>query len=98
MWKLPCGVLTFDVNSSIDVLPTSSNLRRWGKHTLVNYQLCGKMVKQTLFHVLIHCKHTLDQGRMTWRHYSILNHITGFLKSALVGKSTVELYCGLDGL
>jgi hypothetical protein len=26
------------------------------------------------------------------------NHIAGCLKSALVGKSTVELYCDLDGL
>jgi hypothetical protein len=56
------------------------------------------MVKQTLFHVLVHCKHTLDQGTLTWRHDSVLNHIAGCLKSALVGKSTVELYCELDGL
>jgi hypothetical protein len=41
---------------------------------------------------------TLDQGRLTWRHNSILNHIAGCLKSALVGKSTVKLYCDLDGL
>jgi hypothetical protein len=56
------------------------------------------MVKQTLFHVLVHCKHTLNQERLTWRHNSLLNHIHGCLKFALVGKSTVELYCDLDGL
>jgi hypothetical protein len=56
------------------------------------------MVKQTLFHVLVHCKHTLDQGRLTWRYDSVLNHIAGCLKTALVGKSMVELYCDLDGL
>jgi hypothetical protein len=56
------------------------------------------MVKQTLFHVLVHCEHTLDQGRLTWRHDSVMNHIAGCLKSALVGKSTVELYCELDRL
>jgi hypothetical protein len=94
MWDLPRGVLKFAVNSSIDTLPTFTNLRRWGKCASVNCQLCGNMVKQTLFHVLIHCKHTLDQGRLTWRHDSILNHIAGCLKSALV----VELYCDLDGL
>jgi hypothetical protein len=85
------------VNSSIDLLPSFTNLR-WGKHTSVNCQLCGNMVKQTLFHVLVHCKHTLDQGRLTWRHNSVLNHIAGCVKSALVGKSLVELYCDLDGL
>jgi hypothetical protein len=65
MWDLPCGVLKFAVNSSIDTLPTFTNHRRWGKRSLVNCQLCGNMVKQTLFHVLVHCKHTLDQGGLT---------------------------------
>jgi hypothetical protein len=51
-----------------------------------------------LFHLLVHCKHSLDQGRLTWRHDSILNHFADCLKSALVGKSTVELYCDLDRL
>jgi hypothetical protein len=91
-------VLKFAVNSSIDTLPTLTNLRRWGKRASVDCQLCRNMVKQMLFHVLIHCKHTLDQGRLTWSHDSILDHIAGCLKSALVGKSTIELYCNLDGL
>jgi hypothetical protein len=98
MWDLPRGVLKFAVNSSIDMLPTFTNLRRWGKHASVNCQLCRNMVMYLLLHVLVHCKHTLDQGRLTWRHNSVLNHIVGCLKSALVGKSTVELYCDLDGL
>jgi hypothetical protein len=55
-------------------------------------------VRQTLFHVLDHCKHTLEKGRFTWRHDSVLNHIAGCLKSALMGKSTVKLFCDLDGL
>jgi hypothetical protein len=64
----------------------------------VTCQLCGNMVKQTLFHVLVHCKHTLDQGRLIWRHNYVLNHMASCLKSTLVAKSTVELYCELDGL
>jgi hypothetical protein len=79
-------------------MPTFTNLKRWGKHGLVNCQLSRNLVKQDLFHVLVHCKHTLDQERLTWRHNSVLNHIAVCLKSALVGKSMVELYCDLDGL
>jgi hypothetical protein len=60
MWDLPHGVFKFAVNSSIDTLPTFTNLRRWGKRASVNCQLCGNMVRQTLFHVVVHCKHTLD--------------------------------------
>jgi hypothetical protein len=95
---LPHVFLKFAVNSSIDTLPTFTNLRRWGKPTSVNCQLSGNMVKQMLFHVFLHCKHTLDQGRLTWSHDPVLNHIAGCLNSAPVGKSTVELYCDLDGL
>jgi hypothetical protein len=73
----------------LDTLPT---------FTILRGQLCGNMVKQMLFHVLVHCKHKLDQGRLTWRHNFVLNHIAGCLNSALVGKSTVELYCDLEGL
>jgi hypothetical protein len=98
MCDLSRGVLKFAVNSSIYLLPTFTNLRRWGKRASVNYYLCGNMANQMLFHVLVHCKHTLDQGRLTSRHDSVLNHIAGCLKSAFVGKSTVELYCDSNGL
>jgi hypothetical protein len=41
---------------------------------------------------------SIVNSHWTRRHDSVLNHIGGCLKSALVGKSTVELYCDLDGL
>jgi hypothetical protein len=41
MWNLPHGVLKFAVNSSIDMFPTFTNLRRLGKRASVNCQLCG---------------------------------------------------------
>jgi hypothetical protein len=65
---------------------------------LVNYHLFGDTVKQTLFHVLVHCYHTMGYGRMNWRHDFVLNHIAGCLKSALESLSTVEVYCNLEGL
>jgi hypothetical protein len=40
----------------------------------------------------------MDQGRMTWRHNSVLKHIAGCLKFALESLSTVEVYCNLKGL
>jgi hypothetical protein len=55
-------------------------------------------VKQTLFHVLVHCNYTMDQGRITWRHDSVLKHIAGCLKSAFECLHTVEVYCDLEGL
>jgi hypothetical protein len=55
-------------------------------------------VKQTFSHVLVHCNHTMDQRKMTWRHDSVLRHIAGYLKSALESLHTVEVYCKLEGL
>jgi hypothetical protein len=55
-------------------------------------------VKQMLFHVLVHCNHRMDQGRMTWRHDSVLKHIASCLKTALESRGTVEVYCNLEGL
>jgi hypothetical protein len=48
-------------------------------------------------HASVDCQQ-LDQGRLTWWHDSVLNHIADCLKSALVGKSTLELYCDFNGL
>jgi hypothetical protein len=98
MWNLPCGVLKFALNASIDTLPTFTNLKGWGKRASVSCHLCGNTVKQTLFHVLIHYNYTMDQGRMTWRHDSVLKHLAGCLKSALESLHTVEVYCDLEGL
>jgi hypothetical protein len=64
----------------------------------INCHLCGNTVKQTLFYVFVHCNHTMNQVRMTWRHDSVLKHIAGCLKSALKSLSTVEVYCNLEGL
>jgi hypothetical protein len=85
------------MNISHDTVPTFTKLRKWGRHASVNCHLCGNMVKQTLFHVLVHCKQTMDQER-TWKHNSVLNHTPSCLKSALVGQSTIELYFDSEGL
>jgi hypothetical protein len=98
MLHLPCGFLKFALNASIDTLPTLTNLKRWGKRASANCHLCENTVKQTLFHVLVHCNHTMDQGSMTWRHDSVLEDIAHCLKSALESLHTVEVYCELEGL
>jgi hypothetical protein len=87
MWNLHCGVLKFALNAGIDTLPTFTNLKRW-----------ENTVKPMLFYVLVHCNHTLDQGRLTWRHDSILKHIASCLKSTPESLNTVEVYCNLEGL
>ena len=60
------------LNASIDTLPTKVNLKQWGKVTS-DKCFCGQ--RQTLNHILNCCVVSLTQGRYTYRHDSILNHI-----------------------
>ena len=64
--------MKFLLNASIDTLPTKVNLKQWGK--ISNDKcFCGK--RQTLNHILNCCKKSLEDGRYTYRHDSILNYI-----------------------
>ena len=78
IYSLPRRVLSFAINSSIDTLPTFRNLKLWGKKMSSNCKLCGNT--QTLLHVLAGCKTMLDQGRYTWRHNCVLNHIEMYIR------------------
>ena len=72
IFNLPKGTMKWVLNSSINTLPTKTNLKQWGK--LVNDKcFCGQ--RQTLNHVLSCCKPALNQGRFTFRHDNILYYI-----------------------
>ena len=81
IYSIPQELLKFLLNFTHNVLPTSDNLRRWGK-TVVDLKccLCG-FSNPTLKHILNGCSMALKQGRYTWRHDSILQHLVENLKS-----------------
>ena len=72
IYNLPRGTMKWILNSSIDTLPTKVNLKQWGK---VNNDKCFCGQRQTLNHILNCCVVSLNQGRYTYRHDSILNYI-----------------------
>ena len=79
IYSLPRRVLSFAINASIDTLPTFRNLKLWGKKMSSNGKLCGNT--QTLLHVLAGCNTMLEQGRYTWRHNCVLNHLETYIRS-----------------
>ena len=97
-WKsiihnVPRGVLSFALNSTTNTLTTPDNLRRWGKRMVSVCPLCGN--HGTLEHILNFCSVSLTQGRYTWRHNSVLNHITNMI---LQNKpSNLEVFCDISG-
>ena len=73
IFNLPKGTMKFILNSTLDTLPTKTNLKQWGK--LTNDKcFCGQ--RQTLNHILNGCRQGLEQGRFTYRHDCVLNYIS----------------------
>ena len=81
------------MNAGLNTLPTFDNLKRWGKRVNDRCPFCGNV--QTLLHVLSNCGISLDQGRYTWRHNSVLNSIIALLHPAL--GPLFKLYSDMPG-
>jgi hypothetical protein len=71
--KVPRTVMSFAIRCSTNTLATPDNLRRWGKRRISQCPLCSN--EGTLDHILNFCPVATDQGRTTWRHNSILEHV-----------------------
>ena len=94
IYNIPKGVLSFALNSTTNTLPTPDNLRRWGKRVVSVCPLCSN--QGTLEHILNFCSVALTQGRYTWRHNTVLNHIANFI---IQNKPPdLEVYCDISGL
>ena len=85
-WKsllsLPRSLISFCIGATYDTLPSPSNLHRWRISTDKSCFLCGKSIC-TVAHILAGCKKSLDQGRFTYRHDSVLKVILSFLNEFL---------------
>ena len=69
---LPVGQLSFILRAGMDCLPTPLNLRRLRYQVDSACQLCGSS-RPTTLHILNGCPEALNQGRLSWRHDSVLN-------------------------
>ena len=76
------NLLLFCLGSTYNVLPSPSNLKRWHLAPESRSFLCHKDVS-TIPHILGTCKISLQQGRFTCRHDSVLQHLVLVLKSFL---------------
>ena len=93
LWDIPRGVLKFAINAGLNTLPSLDNLKRWGKRVCDRCPFCGNT--QTLLHILSNCQVSLDQGRYTWRHNSVLSNIVALIRPMLA--PGVRLYSDLPG-
>ena len=75
--SLPKNIYNFTIRYLNNTLPNMSNMFTWGHSENKACQLCH--YNQTLGHVVAGCKSSLDQGRYTWRHDSVLSYIANTL-------------------
>ena len=93
LWDIPRGILKFAINAGLNTLPSLDNLKRWGKRASDRCPFCGNT--QTLLHILSHCQVSLDQGRFTWRHNSVLSNIINLVRPNL--SPNMQLFSDLPG-
>ena len=87
MWDLPHKQLSWLMRACVDCLPSFANLRRWGKQLSDKCALCPR--RETMFHCLTNCSPAIEQGRLTFRHDSILLHIVKQLHASKCKKRII---------
>jgi hypothetical protein len=87
--------LIFAHKALSQVLPTSSNLVRWGRSSDPTCHLCASGLPQTNKHVLSNCSAEVALLRYTKRHNDILLIIVDWLKTAL--SNSRKVYADLPG-
>jgi hypothetical protein len=78
IWKFEPTRLSFLLRSVYDLLPSPTNLYRWGLSDDPKCHLCSK--QGTLEHVLSSCSTALSQGRYRWRHDMVLRELANLLE------------------
>ena len=100
--KMPRNVMSFAARLCTNSLNSPDNLVRWGARKMGSCPLCANQ-GGTLAHIVNFCTVSLNQGRYTWRHDSVLHHITSqiqslssneieFLQTLKARKSTEQRY------
>lgn len=83
MYGMSPSLLSFWLNAVQNTLPDPTNLRRWGKQFQASCTLC-KWKNCTLLHILCSCRVALEQGRISYRHDSVLGCIVKWIKTSLM--------------
>ena len=83
--------MSFLIRARADRLPAPLNLKRWKFKVESKCSLCCQNLFPTTFHILSGCSTSLEQGRFTWRHDSVLLHLTGKVPPS------ISMYADLNG-
>lgn len=83
IWQWDPKRIKFLIQGVYDVLPSPSNLFRWGKVETPACPLCSKA--GTLEHILNSCSKALAEGWYRWRHDQVLKSIAEEISKGIKG-------------
>ncbi|XP_053339380.1 uncharacterized protein LOC128510861, partial [Clarias gariepinus] len=81
LWRCEPQHIKFLIQSVYNVLPSPTNLLRWGLSDTAACQLCKK--RGTLEHILSCCPKALGEGRYRWRHDQVLRALADIVSTAI---------------
>src|SRR6266496_3556051 len=88
------NVANFARRALMRVLPTNSNLHRWGKSSSDTCPSCAGL--ETENHILNNCPTAAQKGRYTWRHNAVLKILVQHIQSHLLADD--EIFADLPDL
>ncbi|XP_052271350.1 uncharacterized protein LOC127872054 [Dreissena polymorpha] len=88
IWQYEPLRLKFLLRSVYDLLPSPTNLHRWGLVEDPSCSLCNK--PGTMEHILSSCQTSLTQGRYRWRHDAVLRELADVLERERRKKRTAK--------
>ena len=88
LWKMEPIRLQFTIRSTYDLLPTPTNLMRWGKSDCAECGLCSG--PGHLEHILSSCRTALTQRRFTWRHDKVLRKLAHHVELKRVNANKIK--------
>jgi hypothetical protein len=75
-------VVSFVLNAQINSCRTPDMLKLWGYSEVAECPLCSAE-NCTLHHILVNCTFSLNQGRYSWRHDSVLSNLANALEEVI---------------
>ena len=82
IWATPARLLQFCIGATFNTLPSPSNLARWKIAVDTSCSLCKAPIC-TISHILSGCSFSLNNGRYTFRHDTVLEAILESLESQI---------------
>ena len=87
IWAMGADLMRFAIQSTFNTMSCPKNMVRWRESSDPSCDLCG-YAPCTIPHILSGCKFSLNAGRYTFRHDSVVNVLVTALREVISSKKS----------